>query len=269
MIYPAPACYSALRDGEVDLVAGSAHLPLTAFPNWHGVRLLCSLSQGMYWFLVMRKSLGIAAGNMAALSGRRIVAAPGVDLGLKQLLVAASIDAQAEGIEIVGLPGGVPKGVSFGVAAARAMVAGDIDGFWANGMAAEVAVESGEGAVVLDARRGQGPQAAFGFTQPTLAAREPWIQDDPDRAQAVVSAIVNTLRRLRADPGLATLVGQARFPPEEASLIERLVRRDLDHYRPVLSDAFIRSMQAFSSALGLIDEPRPFDEVVASVGRSL
>lgn len=33
MVYPAPACYDALRDCQVDLVAGSAHLPLGAFPG--------------------------------------------------------------------------------------------------------------------------------------------------------------------------------------------------------------------------------------------
>lgn len=269
MIFPAPACYEALRDGAVQLVAGSAHLPLVAFPRWQGVRLLCSLSQGMYWFLVMRKSLGIERGDLAALQGRRIVAAPGVDLGFKRLLVAAGIDAAAAGIEIVPLPGGVPRGVSFGVAAARAMVAGEVDGFWANGMAAEVAVDSGAGAVVLDVRRGDGPATAFGFTQPTLAAREDLIESQPDVVRAAVRAIMRTQQVLKADPSLARQVGRALFPDQEARLIQRLVERDLDFYRPPLDQAFIGSMQGFATSIGLLDRPAAYDDVVDAGCRTL
>jgi len=47
--------------------------------------------------------------------------------------------------------------VNFGLNAARALEHGLIDGFWANGMAAEIAVRKGIGSVVLDVRRGDGP----------------------------------------------------------------------------------------------------------------
>jgi NitT/TauT family transport system substrate-binding protein len=36
----------ALRDGAVDFSAGTAHHPLTVFPDWRGVKLLVTLSQG-------------------------------------------------------------------------------------------------------------------------------------------------------------------------------------------------------------------------------
>src|SRR5882724_11735912 len=55
LIFPVDKAYAALRDGQVDFVAGSAHSALAAFPEWKGVKLLCAQGQGMYWFLVMAK----------------------------------------------------------------------------------------------------------------------------------------------------------------------------------------------------------------------
>src|SRR5450756_2389176 len=57
MIFPVDKAYTALRDGAVDFVGGSAHSALAAFPEWHGVKLICAQAQGMYWFLVMRSDL--------------------------------------------------------------------------------------------------------------------------------------------------------------------------------------------------------------------
>src|SRR6187549_2814309 len=76
LISPLPDCINALRDGTVDFVGASAHAPLLSFPEWQGAKLLCAQSQGTYWLLVMRKDLGIARGDIAALKGRRIAAVP-------------------------------------------------------------------------------------------------------------------------------------------------------------------------------------------------
>ena len=59
LIFPVDRAYEALRDGAVDFVGGAAHGALAAFTEWRGVKLLGALAQGMYWFLVMRKELGI------------------------------------------------------------------------------------------------------------------------------------------------------------------------------------------------------------------
>jgi ABC-type nitrate/sulfonate/bicarbonate transport system substrate-binding protein len=48
LIFPVDRAYGALRDGEVDFVGGAAHGAFAAFPEWHGVKLLGALSQGMY-----------------------------------------------------------------------------------------------------------------------------------------------------------------------------------------------------------------------------
>ena len=69
LVNPVDRAYAALRDGEVDFVAGAAHAVPSAFPEWRGAKLLGALAQGMYWFLVMRADLGVARGDLAALRG--------------------------------------------------------------------------------------------------------------------------------------------------------------------------------------------------------
>ena len=49
----------------------------------------------MYWFLVMRADLEAQRNDVAALRGRRIGAAPWVDLGLQQLLIDAGLRLRA------------------------------------------------------------------------------------------------------------------------------------------------------------------------------
>ena len=143
-----------------------------AFPEWQGARLLGALAQHMYWFLVLRSDLGAARGDINATKGLRIGAAPDVDLGIKRLLVDAGLDLDGDGIEIGPVPGAGEAGVSFGVQAAKALEEGKLDGFWANGMGAETAVQRGIGTVVLDVRRGDGPNTARHYTFPALVATE-------------------------------------------------------------------------------------------------
>jgi hypothetical protein len=76
-----------LRDGGIDFVGGSAHSVPFAFPEWKGGKLLGALAQNMYWFLVLRKDLKARKGDINAIKGLNIGAAPLVDLGLKRLLI--------------------------------------------------------------------------------------------------------------------------------------------------------------------------------------
>ena len=48
LIFPVDKAYAALRDGAIDLVAGSAHSALAAFPQWQGVKLICDEMSLMY-----------------------------------------------------------------------------------------------------------------------------------------------------------------------------------------------------------------------------
>ena len=263
-IFPVPACFESLRRGDIELVATSAHGPLWAFPRWQGAKILCSLSQGMYWFLVVRADLPISKGDVHGLAGLRLAAAPGVETGLRQLLEVSGVDPQSHGIEIGLPPRGIPTGGSFGVAAADALVRGEVDGFWANGMAAEVAISSGLAKCVLDVRRGDGPAGAFHFTQPALMTTDMFIAEHRDAAAAAVQAIVATHAAIREDTSFASAIGDALFPVREAALIERLVVRDLPYYDATVHTALIEGMNGFAKRAGLLTgSPVPYTDIVA------
>jgi ABC-type nitrate/sulfonate/bicarbonate transport system substrate-binding protein len=269
LIFPVDRAYQALRDGEIDFVGGAAHGALAAFPEWRGVRLLGALAQGMYWFLVMRADLGIARGELAALKGRRIGAAPWVDMGLRRLLTAAGLDPDENDIRIAPVPGAVGTTVNFGLTAAEALAAGKIDGFWANGMATEIAVTSGVGNIVLDVRRGDGPKGCFDYTMPVLATTERLIERSPEIAAAAVRALVATQDALKTDVSLATEVGRKRFPPREAGLIAGIIERDLPFYDAAISEASIVAINAFARHAGVLAGDVSYQRIVATQFRQL
>ncbi len=269
LIFPVDKAYAALRDGAVDLVGGSAHSALAAFPEWRGAKLLCAQAQGMYWFLVMHSRLNCRRGDLSCVKGRSIGAAPWVDLGLRQLLRAAGIDLARDDVRIAPVPGAQGAGVNFGVTAARALEAQKIDGFWANGMGAEVAVRSGAGTIVLDVRRGDGPAGCFNYTMASLAATAHLIETEPEIAAAAVRALVRTQKALRADPSVATAVGGKLFPPAEAALIAQLIARDLPYYDATISPDFVSGMNQFSRDAGILKGNPGYSDVVATQFRDL
>ena len=264
LIFPVDRAYEALRDGEYDFVAGAAHGALAAFPAWRGCKLLGALAQGMYWFLVMRSDLGISRGNLAALKGKRIGAAPWVEMGLRQLLIVSGLDPAQNDITIAPVPGAVGTTTNFGLTAAQALQDGKIDGFWANGMATEIAVTSGTGNIVLDVRRGDGPAGCFDYTFGALATTERLIQQSPEIAAAALRALVDAQRDLKADPRRARRVGEKRFPPRETGLIAQIVQRDLPYYEAAISEKSMAGVAGFSRALGILNEDVEYGDVVTT-----
>jgi NitT/TauT family transport system substrate-binding protein len=265
LIFPVDHTLEKMRDGEIDFVGGSAHSTPHAFPGWKGGKLLGALAQGMYWFLILRSDLGAKQGDIEAVKGLNIGAAPLVDLGLKHLLTEYGIDLEKDNVNIAPVPGAFTgKNVNFGVTAAKALQDGKIDGFWANGMGAEVAIKSGAGTLVIDARRGDGPAAAFNYTMPALITSERLIKDEPDVCAAAVRALVKTQKALKEDVSLATEVGRKRFPAEEAELISGIIQRDLPFYNAAITPEFVAGMSKFSQAMGLIDAPIAFEDAVAT-----
>jgi NitT/TauT family transport system substrate-binding protein len=264
LIFPVDKAYEALRDGVVDFVGGSAHSALAAFPQWQGVRLLCAQAQHMYWFLVMRSDLRPVRGDLSIVKGRRIGAAPWVEMGLRRLLIESGIDLEADDVRIAPVPGATGAGVNFGVTAAKALEAGAIDGFWANGMGTEVAVRGGFGTVVLDVRRGDGPKSCRDYTMASIAASERFIARSPDQAAAAVRAIVKTQAALKQDVERAAEVGRKLFPPAQAQLIVDLIRRDLPYYDATISREFVAGMNDFARSMGILDGSVPYEDVVAT-----
>jgi ABC-type nitrate/sulfonate/bicarbonate transport system substrate-binding protein len=218
----------------------------------------------MYWFLVMHADFAARRGDVEAVKGRHIGAAPWVEMGLRRLLAEAGIDPERDRVTIAPVPGLGGGTVNFGLAAARALEDRRIDGFWANGMAAEIAVRRGVGTVVLDIRRGDGPKQCFNYTMSALAATDRLIERAPAAAAAAVRAIVNTQAALKADPGRAATVGQRLFPPEAAALIAELIRRDLPYYDASISREFVEQMNRFARDLGILAGDIRYDEVVAT-----
>lgn len=263
LLFPVTRTYQELRDGGLDFVAGAAHAPLYAFENWRGCKLLAALSQHMYWFLVLRKDIGARRGELTALKGLRIGAAPGPLDGLKRMLVAEGLDPERD-VSIGPVPGTASAGVSFGVAATQALAEGKLDGFWANGMGAEVAVRSDTGSVLLDARRGDGPAAARDYTFAALVATQERIDREPAVVAAAVRALVGAQRALKDDPARATEVGKKLFPAAEADLIAELIRRDAAFYDPAIAAHSVDALNAFARDLGLLTGPAAYEQVVAT-----
>src|SRR5271169_1280264 len=251
LIFPVDRAYEALRDGEVDFVAGAAHGALAAFPAWRGVKLLGALAQGMYWFLVMRKDLDIARGDLDALKGRRIGAAPWVEMGLRGLLAAAGLDLRRDDIRIGPVPGATGSTVNFGLTAA------------------ELAVTSGVGSIVLDVRRGDGPPGCFDYTMPVLATTDRLIERSPEIAAAAVRALVAAQQALKADVARATEVGEKRFPPREAGLIAGIIRRDLPFYDAAISEKSVAAINRFARSMSVLDDDIPYVDIVAARFRGL
>ena len=148
--------------------------------------------------------------------------------------------------------------------AAKALEERKIDGFWANGMGAEVAVRRGVGTVVLDVRRGDGPkvlQLHDGVDRGDRPADRPRA-GNCRRGQA----------RRRQDP--AALEGGRRrspprsarklFPPAKAELIAELIRRDLPYYDAAISPSFVAGMNRFARDIGILNGEVPYDRVVAT-----
>ena len=250
LVFPVDKAYQAMHDGAVDFVGGSAHSALAAFPEWQGVKLLCAQAQGMYWFLVMRADIGAVRGDVSVVRGRSIGAAPWVEMGLRRLLIEAGLDLERDQVTIAPVPGASGTNVNFGLTAAKALEDGKIDGFWANGMGAEVAVGRGVGAVVLDVRRERGHRIVEARSRPVAAA--------------AVRAIVKTQAALRADPARAGEVGRKLFPPAEAALITELIRRDLPYYDATISSDFVAGMNQFARDIGILKGTVPYDRVVAA-----
>jgi NitT/TauT family transport system substrate-binding protein len=261
LLYPVTKTYEDLRDGKLDFVGGASHAVLYAFKDWQGGKLLCALAQHMYWFLIVGTKFSPRKGDLSCVKGLRIGAAPGPVDGLKVMLKRAGIDPEKD-VQIGPVPGfTVGQTASFGLLAAKALEDGKIDGFWANGMGAEVAVRSGIGTLVLDARR-EGSAEAKGYTFPALVCSDRTIQERPEAARSAIRAVQQAQKALKEDPNRATAIGKKLFPPAEADMIAELIRRDTPFYDSAISKGTVESMNRFARDLGILSRNVSYEDVV-------
>jgi ABC-type nitrate/sulfonate/bicarbonate transport system substrate-binding protein len=259
-----------LRQGTLDFFGGPAFAGTRAFPAWKGAKLLCALSQYSYWFMGVRADLDVKRGDVNAVKGLRISSAmawPG--MGLKHMLAESGIDLERDNVQIVPSPPPVGDKGWMGRNGVDALARGEADAFWGNGMRVAVGESLGVAKLHLDLRRGDGPPGARGYNFPALTTTERLINEHPDVAAAAVRAIVKTQKALKADPSLATQVGNRMFPPDEAPLIAGLVERDAPFYDANISQEAVDGLNKFAKAIGLIAEPVPYEQLVATQFRHL
>lgn len=247
--FPVDAAYARLRDGKFDYVAGSAHAALYAFPGWSGAELVCALSQHTYWFLVVRNDLDPGT-DLQGLRGARVGAAPGPVDGLRWVLSQYGLDPDHD-LEVGPIDPSMVKDLSFGVAAATALERGLIDGFWANGMAKEVALRSGVGRQVIDARRDNHPEGMRFLTFPALVTTKARTNKRGEEVSQVREAIVEAQTLLKHDPTVASVAAKRLFPEKERHLIADLVAADAPYYVPEVEKTAVDHINDFGRWLGL------------------
>lgn len=261
-VFSPPDPSQALKDGTIDFFGGSPYTGLRAFPGWRGGALLCSLSHYNYWFLAVRSDVKGEQGDVSAVKGLRLSASLDPGLTLKRLLEEAGIDLERDNVQIVRSPRRTcPNWAWDGV---DAIEQGVSDGYWGNGLRADLGVKRGIAKILLDVRRGDGPPAARTWTFPALITTERLVKEQPDIAAAAVRAIVKTQRALRAAPQLAAKAAQRLFPAEEASLIAFEVARDVEFYDATVTEEMIAYASRFAREMGVLEGEVRYGELVAT-----
>jgi ABC-type nitrate/sulfonate/bicarbonate transport system substrate-binding protein len=260
-VFSPPNPSQALKEGAIDFFGGSPYTGLRAFPGWRGGVLLCALSRYTYWFLAIRSDIECERGDVGAVKGLRLSASADPGLTMKRLLEEAGIDFRRDNVRIVPSPPRTsPNWAWDGV---DALEQGVSDGYWGNGLRADLGVKRGIARILLDVRRGDGPPAARHWTFPALVTTERLVRERPDVAAGAVRAIVKTQRVLRADPQLAVKAAERLFPGEEASLIAYEVARDAPFYDATITEEMATHISRFAREIGALDGEVRYDDVVA------
>jgi ABC-type nitrate/sulfonate/bicarbonate transport system substrate-binding protein len=261
-VFPPADPSQALREGVVDFYGGSPYTGLHAFPGWRGGVLLCALSHYTYWFLAVRSDLECERGDVSAVKGLRLSASALPGLTMKRVLEEAGIDLQRDNVRIVATPRRTSQNWAWdGVDVLEQGVA---DGYWGNGLRADLGVKRGIAKILLDVRRGDGPPAARHWTFPALVTTERLLEEHPDIAAGAVRAIVKTQQALRAEPQLAAKAAQRLFPAEEASLIAFEVTRDLPFYDATITEEMVADASRFAREMGVLEGEVRYGELVAT-----
>jgi NitT/TauT family transport system substrate-binding protein len=249
----------------VDFIGGPAYVATRAFPAWKGVKLLCALSQYSYWFLAVRSTLDIKRGDIAALKGLRLSAAPPwPEMSLRYMLADAGIDLERDNVRIVPPP--PPYGDKGFMArnGVDAIIQGTADAYWGNGMRVALGESLGLAKMHLDLRRGDGPPGARYYNFPALTARASLVDEQPQVAAGAIRAIVKAQKALQANPAISTDIGRRLFPADEAELIAGLIARDAPFYQAEITHEAMDGLMKFATSCGLVRERVPYGDLVAT-----
>ena len=254
-----------MREGKLDFIAGPAYAGTRAFPGWNGLKLLCALSQYSYWFLAVRSELNIKRGDIAALKGLRISAAPPwPEMALRHTLTQAGIDLDRDKVQIVPPP--PPYGEKGYMArnGVDAITQNKADAYWGNGMRVALGEKLGIAKMHLDLRRGDGAPGARFYNFAALTVRDSFVDDHPEEAAGAIRAIRKAQRALKANPSISTEIAQRLFPADEVELIAGLIERDATFYDAAISREAVDGLMKFATSSGLIKDAVPYETVVAT-----
>jgi NitT/TauT family transport system substrate-binding protein len=252
-----------MRDGSIHFFGGPAFAATRAFPAWKGIKLVAALAQYSYWYMGLRKDINIRRGDLKALKGLRIASSFAFPrTALRHMLIEAGIDMDGDEVRIVDSP--PSEGESHSRDGVNALQDNVADGFWGNGMRLALAEKAGLAKLHLDLRRGDGPPGARYYNFPALTMTDVMLEKEPELAVAAVRAIVATQKALKADPSLATRVGNELFPGEEAEVISDLVGRDAPYYDATITTQAIEGLNKFALTNGLLDAPLKYEQIVAA-----
>jgi NitT/TauT family transport system substrate-binding protein len=254
-----------MRDGKLDFIGGPAYVATRTFPGWKGVKLLCALSQYSYWFLAVRSTLDVKRGDIQALKGLRISAAPAwPEMALRYMLTQGGIDLERDSVRIVPPP---PPYGDKGFMARNgpdAITTNIADAYWGNGMRVALGESLGIAKMHLDLRRGDGPPGARYYNFPALTARQQLVDEHPQVAAGAIRAIVKAQKALKADPSISTGIGKKLFPADEAELIAGLIERDAPFYDAAISREAVDGLMNFAKGFGLIKNAVPYGDLVTT-----
>ena len=162
-----------MSEGKLDFIAGPAYAGTRAFTAWEGLKLLCALSQYSYWFMAVRSSLNVKRGDLEAIKGLRVSAAPAwPEMALRHMLAEAGIDLERDKVRIVPPP---PPYGDKGFMARNGVdliIQNTADAYWGNGMRVALGERLGIAKLHLDLRRGDGPPGARYYNFAALTVRE-------------------------------------------------------------------------------------------------
>ena len=197
-------------------------------------KFLGALAQHTYWFLIMRSDLKVKRGDVAAVKGKKIGAAPLIDIGLIELLKECGMDPKRDNVQIAPPP--MPAQGQRLVRRQRSegdgggqdrRLLGQRHGRRSGGASAA----SVQWCWMRDAATGR---RVCGLYLRRAGDSRRHCREEPEKAAAAVRALVKTQKALKADPKRATKVGEKWFPAFEASLIATLIERDLPFYDPAI-----------------------------------
>jgi ABC-type nitrate/sulfonate/bicarbonate transport system substrate-binding protein len=220
--------------------------------------------------LAVRADLDIKRGDLAGLKGLRIASSTAFPvIALRHMLTEAGIDLERDQARIVASPSADPDRHLRGRDGINALTQGIADAYWGNAMRVALGEALGVAKLHLDLRRGDGPPGARWYNFAALTTTERLIEEHPQIAAGAVRAIVSAQRALKADPSLATQIGNRLFPPDEAALIGGLIARDAPFYDATISPEAVAGLNKFALANGLTAEAIPYDRLLAAQFRDL